>query len=405
MKKVVRREPKLRFPEFQGDWNSHKTNELFDRIKNGVEVRQDEFYQEIGIRSHGKGVFHKTPVLGKSLGNKRVFWIKKNVFILNIVFAWEQAVAKTTENEIGLIASHRFPMFEPKKGLADLDYFLGFFLTKKGKHLLGLASPGGAGRNKTLGQKVFDELNVVHPSLPEQQKIASFLSAIDQNLQQLSRKKKLLEQYKKGVLQKIFCRQIRFQDENGQEYPDWQEKRLGDAGHFKGGGTPSTKTAEYWTGDIPWISSSDLTDESIYHINTTRFINKNALKNSATKLIPANSILIVSRVGVGKVAVNRCSLCTSQDFTNLVLFNDNPIFLAYFIKLTTKKLLEFNQGTSIKGIVKSDLEEIKIPIPSLKEQQKIASFLSNIDRKIETAQTQLTQTRTFKKGLLQQLFV
>lgn len=423
MKKVVRREPKLRFPEFQGDWNSHKTNELFDRIKNGVEVRQDEFYQEIGIRSHGKGVFHKTPVLGKSLGNKRVFWIKKNVFILNIVFAWEQAVSKTTENEIGLIASHRFPMFEPKKGLADLDYFLGFFLTKKGKHLLGLASPGGAGRNKTLGQKVFDELNVVHPALPEQQKIASFLSAIDQKLQQLSRKKELLEQYKKGVMQKIFSREIRFQDENGNKYPDWQEKRLGDVLTFMSTNSLSRNDLTYESGEIKNIHYGDIhkifkmgfdaAKEQVPYINRTIDLKK----------IPEEYFCQVGDViiadasedynDIGK-AIEIWDLSGEKIVAGLHTFlgrdktgQTTNGFKGYLLQtsLVRKQIQKSAQGISVLGISKKNLAKVEFRLPCKKEQMKIIALLKSLDRKIETAQTQLTQTRTFKKGLLQQLFV
>ena len=174
---------------------------------------------------------------------------------------------------------------------------------------------------------------------------------------------------------------------------------------FIGGGTPSKEVAEFWQGSIPWISSSDLVDESIFNINITRFISTDALNQSATKLIPANSILIVSRVGVGKVAVTDRDICTSQDFTNLVLSNGNAVFFGYSIKSLTGRLLEMNQGTSIKGFVKDDLSNLKVQIPSLEEQTKIANFLSAIDQKIEIVAQQIEQAKQWKKGLLQQMFV
>ena len=145
--------PALRFPDFEDDWQLKKIGTLTERVSNPVDVQDKELYSQIGIRSHGKGIFYKEAVSGKSLGNKRVFWVKENTFIVNIVFDWEQAVAKTTEKEIGMIASHRFPMYSPVDTQSNLDYLLHFFLTRKGKSLLELASPGGAGRNKTLGQK------------------------------------------------------------------------------------------------------------------------------------------------------------------------------------------------------------------------------------------------------------
>lgn len=407
MKKVVRREPKLRFPEFQGDWNAHKTNELFDRIINGVDVRQDKFYQEIGIRSHGKGVFHKTPVSGKSLGNKRVFWIKKNVFILNIVFAWEQAVAKTTENEIGLIASHRFPMFEPKKGLTDLDYFLGFFLTKKGKHLLGLASPGGAGRNKTLGQKVFDELNVVHPSLPEQQKIASFLSVVEQKICQLTRKKELLEQYKKGVMQKIFSREIRFHDKNGKDYPGWDDKRLEEIASFTKGKGISKNDATS-DGQIECIRYGEL--YTLYSEIISDVRSATNVDSSQLVFSKKNDVIIPSS---GETHVDLATAsCVDKDGValggdiNIIRTKQNGIFLAYYLNNAKKhEIAGLAQGSSVVHLYSTHLKSLKLSLPNVEEQKKIASFLSNIDKKIQSVQTQLAQTRTFKKGLLQQLFV
>ncbi len=220
--------PELRFPEFKSEWKIKKFGELTERISNPVKVELDKMYQQIGIRSHGKGIFHKEFVDGKTLGNKRVFWVKENVLIVNIVFAWEQAVAKTTTNEIGMIASHRFPMYLPIKTQSDLDYLLCFFLTKRGKSLLELASPGGAGRNKTLGQKEFENLKFLIPEVAEQNKIALFLSAIESKLNALKQKKSLLEQYKKGVMQKIFSQELRFKDENGKEFPKWKASPLKD---------------------------------------------------------------------------------------------------------------------------------------------------------------------------------
>ncbi len=196
----------------------------------------------------------------------------------------------------------------------------------------------------------------------------------------------LLVQYKKGVIQNLFSQEIRFREENSKEFPNWEKKKLGEIGKFTGGGTPSKQNTSFWNGNIPWISSSDLTDENIYKINASRFITEEAIKQSATKLVPKKSILIVSRVGVGKVAVNEFDLCTSQDFTNLIPDSDEYRFLAYLIKLKTNQLLDFNQGTSIKGFVKSDLMDLEIFLPCLSEQTKIANFLSLLDEKINLCQ-------------------
>jgi type I restriction enzyme, S subunit len=115
--------------------------------------------------------------------------------------------------------------------------------------------------------------------------------------------------------------------------------------------------------------------------------------------------LIVSRVGVGKIAVNETELCTSQDFTSLSLYFGNHVFFAYLLKMETNRLLEFNQGTSIKGFVKSDLEEMKVSIPCLEEQTQIANYLSAIDAKIQGVTAQIDKMEKWKKGLLQRMFV
>jgi type I restriction enzyme, S subunit len=148
-KKARRKVPELRFPKFNENWEIDRADHFLVRYVNPVDVQLDTEYKQIGIRSHGKGIFHKEPVTGRELGNKRVYWVHSEAFTINIVFAWEQAVALTSDAEKGFIASHRFLMFLPKQNRADLKFILLFFLRKRGKSLLGLASPGGAGRNKT----------------------------------------------------------------------------------------------------------------------------------------------------------------------------------------------------------------------------------------------------------------
>lgn len=189
--------------ELPKDWEVKYISKILKRERNSFTPESHKFYQEIGIRSHTKGIFYKEHVTGKSLGDKSVFWIVPDCFIVNIVFAWEHAVAKTTKNETGMIASHRFPMYKPKTGILDLDYLLYFFKSQRGKHLLGLASPGGAGRNKTLGQSEFMKLQIPVPSIEEQQKIASALATSDKEFKILEQKLEKLKEQKKGLMQQL----------------------------------------------------------------------------------------------------------------------------------------------------------------------------------------------------------
>ena len=183
-----------------------------------------------------------------------------------------------------------------------------------------------------------------------------------------------------------------------------EKKTVGDLGKFTGGGTPDTTITKYWNGNVPWISSSDIQDDTVQEYLTSRFITDEAIKKSATKLIPQNSILIVSRVGIGKFAVSKSPVCTSQDFTNLTPLVDNPYFLAYYFKEKTKLFLRFSQGTSIKGFTGSDIRNIVFLIPTLPEQQKIASFFTAIDQKIFQLKRKKTLLEEYKKGVMQKIF-
>lgn len=188
------------FPE----WKKYSIKSVLERYSKPVDIDPNQFYSQIGIRSHGKGIFHKEAVYGKSIGNKRIFWIEEDKLILNIVFAWERAITKTTTSEKGMVASHRFPMYKPKHELLNLDYILLFFLTPRGKTYLELASPGGAGRNKTLGQSEFEKLKINLPTIKEQEKIVSFLNEISKQISLVNEQLREVQNYKNGLLQKMF---------------------------------------------------------------------------------------------------------------------------------------------------------------------------------------------------------
>jgi type I restriction enzyme S subunit len=193
--------------------------------------------------------------------------------------------------------------------------------------------------------------------------------------------------------------QLRFPEFEGK----WEEKKLEHIGEYFGGGTPDTSIEEYWKGDIPWISSSDIYESSIHKIYKTRFITKKAIEKSATKLIPKGSILMVSRVGIGKFAIADEDLCTSQDFTNIVT-KENEYFLGYCFKSKSNRFISLSQGTSIKGFTTNDIKSAKFRIPALKEQTRIANFLTAVDRRIELLQKKRDGLESYKKGLMQKLF-
>ena len=188
---------------------------------------------------------------------------------------------------------------------------------------------------------------------------------------------------------------------------DWEQRKLDDIAKIKtGGGTPKTANPEYWSGNIPWIQSSDLVEGDIAHVNINKFINNNALKNSAAKLISRDSIALVTRVGVGKVAVINQDFTTSQDFLSLSDFDRSDIkFLAYQLYRLMQENAKVLQGTSIKGITKTELIEQSISIPSSgQEQHLISNVLSKIDSIITLYQRKLEKLKLNKSALLQKLF-
>ena len=412
--------PKLRFKEFDGDWVSANIQSLVDQ--NILDKPMDGNHGEIHPTSadyveNGIPFVMATDVFdGKVHLNKSKKITKEQADTLRKGFSIEGDILLTHKATIGNVAKvpeleTPYIMLTPQVTyyrILDQEKLLADFMKSNFEsvtfqnELIALCT--GATR-LYIGISEQRKLPFSYPSKPEQTKIASFLSAVDEKISQLTQKHELLSQYKQGMMQKLFSQQIRFKADDGSEFGEWETTTLGQTGKFIGGGTPSKENSEFWEGSIPWISSSDLTEESIFKINITRFISQNALNQSATKLVPANSILIVSRVGVGKVAITPNEICTSQDFTSLTLHKGSSIFFAYLIKSLTPYLLEMNQGTSIKGFIKDDLANLELKIPCIEEQTKIANFLSAIDQKIEVVAQQIEQAKTWKKGLLQQMFV
>lgn len=155
------------FPSVPMEWELRKLRRLIVQVKRPVAVDQNADYQEIGIRSWGRGIFHKESVKGAALEDKSVFRVEPGDFVLNIVFAWEGAVAVATEAERGMVGSHRFPTFRVSDEV-DIDYLLMVLQTPKGRWLMEVNSPGAAGRNKTIRLSQFLDESIPLPPLPVQ---------------------------------------------------------------------------------------------------------------------------------------------------------------------------------------------------------------------------------------------
>lgn len=172
------------FPEIPEHWNLRKLRRLIRRVKRPVVVEPDIQYREIGIRSWGKGIFHKEPLRGALLEDKSVFHIEPNDLVLNIVFAWEGAVALAGASEFGMVASHRFPTFQHSKEV-DLDYLLLVLQSEQGRAVMGINSPGAAGRNRTIRLDQFLDEGVPLPTLAEQREIVQAFRSDEKRVEAL----------------------------------------------------------------------------------------------------------------------------------------------------------------------------------------------------------------------------
>ena len=274
--------------------------------------------------------------------------------------------------------------------------FLFFWYIKYGTSLYFKFAQGT--KQQSFNNSIVEKFVLIHPSLPEQQKIAAFLSAIDTRIQQLTRKKALLEQYKKGVMQQIFSQQIRFKNEQGRDFPEWEEKRLGEVGKVVMGQSPDS-------------ASYNDKGNGIYLIqgNADLSCNKTAPRvwtTQPTKQCEVGDIILSVRAPVGAVALSIHSACLGRGVAGIKTHRFcETEFIFQWLLWFEPKWVRLEQGSTFTAINGKDIQTLKVYLPSLPEQQKIASFLSALDVKIDQMGQQLVRMQAFKKGLLQQLFV
>ena len=261
---------------------------------------------------------------------------------------------------------------------------------------------------KRLYNKNILETTIALPSISEQSAIGTLFRTLDDLLASYKDNLTNYQSLKATMLSKMFPKagqtvpEIRLDGFEG----EWELLEINDlADDFQSGGTPKTNVQEYWDGDIPWIQSSDLETNCLFEIKVQKSISEKGLKNSSAKIIPKDSIAVVTRVGVGKLVVMRHEYATSQDFLSLSNLKSNIEFTAYLLYRLLQKEVTQLQGTSIKGITKGELLSKKVLIPSLLEQQTIGAYFSNLDNLINSYQEKISQLETLKKKLLQDMFI
>jgi type I restriction enzyme S subunit len=247
---------------------------------------------------------------------------------------------------------------------------------------------------KELGKFILENFKIPFPPLPEQKKIAEILTTLDEAIEKVDGAIQKAERLKKGLMQKLMSRNKKL----------WEYVTVKEISHdLLGGGTPSTSQTSYWNGKIAWMTSAHISNREITF--GQKYISEEGLKNSATKLIPKNNILVATRVGIGKIAINKIEIAISQDLTGILVKGEKILsdYLYWFLLTKKNRLKALAQGSTIKGILKDDLAKLKLSLPPLSEQKKIAEILSTADQKLELMRERKCKLNRVKKGLMNDL--
>jgi type I restriction enzyme S subunit len=380
--------PSLRFPEFNENWELKTLGEVGEIVtgltyspkdisSDGVLVLRSSNVKDRLIKLKDN-VFVKTTNFNKVINNDILICVRngsKNLIGKN---------ALITKNQEGLAFGAFMIIYRSK-----LNSFI-FQLFDTQKYYKIIKENLGATIN-SINNSDLRKFEFLFPSLQEQTKIASFLTAVDDKLQALKQKKTLLEQYKKGVMQKIFSQELRFKDDNGNDYPDWEEKKLVEICDIKKG-KQLNKEELTDSGEYPCINGG---------INISGFTDKfNTLENTITISEGGNSCGYINFFDVKFWSGGHNY---SVEINNIEEINN--IFLFQILKFNEVEIMKLRVGSGLPNIQKKDLAAFLLFIPkSINEQTKIANFLFAIDDKINHCHGQIEKTEVWKKGLLQQMF-
>jgi type I restriction enzyme S subunit len=368
----VKRAPKMRFPEFEEEWEEKRLGDLCSTFKSGIGI--------ISEHINDSGEF---PVYGgNGLRGYTETFTHDGYYVL---IGRQGALCGNINRAFGksYISEHAIAICANKS--SNTEWLAQKLIYLKLNRLSESSAQPGLAVSKLV------KIKLIVPSLPEQQKIASFLSAVDKKIQLLTRKKELLEQYKKGVMQKLFSQEIRFKDENGKDYPDWEEKRLGQVFSVKAGGDIAKKNV-----------SLVKTDKFKYSIYSNSDRNKGFYGYSDQFKVEGGCVTVTGR---GTLGIAHARIDKFYPIVRLLTLHPIVIVDIKFYENFINRMRFFVESTGVPQLTSPQLSNYKVLYPFIAEQKKIAAFLTIVDDKIQTVQTQISQTQNFKKGLLQQMFV
>jgi type I restriction enzyme S subunit len=382
--------PQLRFKGFDGEWDNRRLDEVFS-IFNGYAFSSAQSQEsgcrwvkiaDVGINEINHDSTSFLPIEFKVQYPK--YLLKEGDFIVALtrpILNGRLKISKVDKALDGSLLNQRVG-----KLISGNDLVFVYSILQRESLIASIENRIAGTDPPNLSPSAINSLNLSIPSLPEQQKIAAFLSAVDEKIQLLTRKKEALERYKKGVMQQLFSGKLRFKDENGKAFPKWEEKRLGEIADIY---QPKT------------ISQSELIDIGYDVYGANGIIGKYNKFNHELSQIAVTcrgSTCGVVNYTNPKSWITGNAMVINVDNSEIV----NKKFLYYHLFITNLSYLITGSGQpQITGAIKSH----PVFIPSINEQQKIASYLSGIDTKLERVSSQITEAQTFKKGLLQHMFV
>lgn len=249
-------------------------------------------------------------------------------------------------------------------------------------------------------------------SLPEQQKIATILSSVDNVIEKTRAQIDKLKDLKTGMMQELLTKGIghtEFKDSPVGRIPvSWSVIRLGQTGIWKGGGTPSKSNKEFWEGDIPWVSPKDMKSDFIS--KTEDYITSAAISGSSTNLVSAGSILIVARSGILKhtlpVAIASLDLTINQDIKSLTVNEQcSALYIFHYLVAQNYKILRatLKAGNTVESLDFAEFTDYLIPFPPLEEQSEIADVVESVAFKIRAKNKVLKSNKLLKEALMQDL--
>ncbi|MFC4892244.1 restriction endonuclease subunit S [Pseudofrancisella aestuarii] len=401
--------PKLRFKEFSGEWEKSPLGHYFS-FKNGINATKEQYgkgYKFINVLDIiNNNIITHEKIIG-SVGVSESIFNKNIVEYGDILFQRSSEVREEAGQSNVYLDKEKPATFGGFviRGKAKRKYYPEFvhYMLKTNIARKEITTKSNGSTRYNVGQETLSEVNIYIPSISEQQKIASFLTSVDKKIELLTQKEKLLKEYKKGIMQKIFSQKIRFKADDSSEFPEWVEKKLGDylihkSDRNKNFGDSLVLSVSNKKGFITQGEQFDGYEVASKDLSNYKIVNKDDYAYNPSR-INVGSIARLKNIDQGVVSPMYVVFKAKETLNNI--FFDNLIQTHLF-----KHLVIVNCSGSVRDSLGfDDMCSFKIKLPCLEEQTKIASFLSAIDSKVEQVTKQLEHTKEFKKGLLQQMFV